>query len=97
MDRRTIVEHLFQAEEHLALAERQVTRQHELIAQLERDGDDSAAGRALLAQFGEIVKVLLADRDRMAKELKAVRRKDHRQAQRPIRARSRGRFTLDRR
>ena len=69
VDRKHLQEHLAQAERHVAQGEQHVARQEELVRELERDGHDTAAARKLLAQFGEMLALHRADRDRILKEL----------------------------
>lgn len=61
--------HLAQAEEHVATGYRNIARQRGLIAELERDGHDTAKARALLSQFEELHALQLDDRDRILREL----------------------------
>jgi hypothetical protein len=61
--------HLAEAEEHIAVGEKNLARQRELIAKLERDKHDTAQARALLDQFEELQSMHLADRERILREL----------------------------
>jgi hypothetical protein len=60
--------HLAQVEEHVALGDRHLSRQREIIARLARGGHDTAAAVALLKQFEEIQELHCAHRDRLIKE-----------------------------
>ena len=60
--------HLTQAEEHIATGQKNIARQWELIAKLERNGHDSAQARAILDQFEELQAMHLADRERILRE-----------------------------
>ena len=75
MDRRKIVE------EHLALAERHVregmdriTRQQQVVRDLQQDGlmATAAQASALLLKFEESFALQIADRDRLSSELKQI-------------------------
>jgi len=69
MDREMLQKHLAQAEEHVALGEHHVSRQREVVAELERAGHDTAEARRLLAHFEQMQKMHLADRDRIRHEM----------------------------
>ena len=68
-DRAMLKRHLRQAEEHIATGEKNIARQWELIAKLERDNHDTAHARAILDQFEELQEMHLADRERILREL----------------------------
>jgi hypothetical protein len=68
MDRTMLEQHLPQAEGHITLGKGHIARQHEIIAELERDGHDTTEAKRLLAIFEE-TKMHLADRDRIRQEL----------------------------
>lgn len=61
--------HLAQAEEHIALGEHHIARQRELVAELERNGHDTAEARRLLTTFEEMQKMHAADQERIRHEL----------------------------
>jgi hypothetical protein len=65
MDREMLNEHLRQAEAQVARADRQVVKQRWTVARLERDGQDTTAARAVLAQLGQARKQHIAERDRL--------------------------------
>lgn len=69
MDRAALKEHLTQAERHIATGERNLSQQRALLRELERDGHDTSAARALLGSFEELQALHLADRDRLRAEL----------------------------
>jgi hypothetical protein len=73
MDRAMIEEHLRQAEEHIALGEQHIARQREILAELQRDGHDTAQAEELLATFEETQRMHIADRDRIQDELQSLR------------------------
>ena len=54
MDREMLKRHLALAEEHIATGEKNIARQRDLIAQLERDGHDTASARTFLRQFEQL-------------------------------------------
>jgi hypothetical protein len=58
------------AEEHVAKGERHVSRQRELIAELEQNGHHELAerARALVGLFEEVQAMHIADRDRLLKQ-----------------------------
>jgi hypothetical protein len=71
MDRATLQDRLAAAERHVAEAERHVAAQREFLAQLQREGHDTAQAKRLLEQFEEVLAIHIADRDRLRKELSA--------------------------
>jgi hypothetical protein len=78
MDKRQMmVDHLKQAQLHVALGEKPIARQYDIISELERDGNNSDADQAreLLATFEEMQEEHIAHRDRLERELRAVFRR----------------------
>jgi hypothetical protein len=71
LDPGMILDHLAFSLRQIAEGERIVARQHEIIASLERSGLDTSEAKAVLRQFEELLGMLLADRDRLRKELAA--------------------------
>src|SRR5262245_55861724 len=69
MDRGTLGDDLLRAEALVAHGDRRVAKQRRLVARLERDGQDSADARTLLAQLEERRNLHLAERDRLLREL----------------------------
>ena len=69
MDRALIEDHLAQAERHVSEGEGHIARQREIVATLEHDGHDTVAARATLAQFEDVQRLHVADRDRLRREL----------------------------
>lgn len=67
-----ILEHLNQAERHVAEGERHIAGQKKIIAELGNDGHDQKAAIALLGQFEETQALYIADRDRLRAELAAI-------------------------
>jgi hypothetical protein len=76
MDRAMTKQHLAQAEELVARGESRVADQRDRMAELERDGQDTAQAEQLLAQFEELQAMLILSRDRLRDDL-------HREAKRP--------------
>ena len=63
------MEHLSQAERHVAEGEMNVERQRILVENLAREGHDTERAEALLKQFEEIQALHIRDRERLLKEL----------------------------
>ena len=66
----TLDTRLLRAEVLVGKADRRVVDQRRLLARLERNGEDSSAARAQLAEFEEKRSKYLAERDRLALELR---------------------------
>jgi len=62
-------QHLALAERHIAEGEGTVTHQRRIVADLEREGHDSAKARALLHQFQQLLDLHVVDRDRIRQQL----------------------------
>jgi hypothetical protein len=62
-------EHLAQAERYIAKGERNIARQQQIIADLERSGRNAEAARNRLHVLQIARHLLIADRDRLRKEL----------------------------
>ena len=69
MDRAVTRERLDQSDYHVSLAERQLVRLHQIIAELGRDGHDVQPAMNLLHQFEQTLASYIANRDRIRKEL----------------------------
>jgi hypothetical protein len=69
MDREMLKRHLALAEEHIATGEKNIARQRDLIAQLERDGHDTASARTFLREFEQLQALHIAERERLLSEL----------------------------
>ena len=61
--------HLAQAERHVEEGERHVARQQQIVAAIERDGQDSQDARKQQRQFEAWVALHIEDRDQLRKEL----------------------------
>jgi PAS domain S-box-containing protein len=72
MDYTTILEHLSTARRHVWTGERNIARQRRVVAELERDDHFSLEAKRLLAQFEELQKLQIADRDRLEEELAEI-------------------------
>ena len=70
MDRTLLLQHLSQAEHHAAEGKRHLARQEELIAELDRDGLDTAEAFKVLAALRETQALHEQDVDRLRGELK---------------------------
>jgi hypothetical protein len=69
MDRQALKEHLEWAETRVAQADSRVVAQRKLVAKLERERGHTAAARMLLAELELSLKMRIADRDRLRREL----------------------------
>ncbi|PPQ34243.1 hypothetical protein [Rhodopila globiformis] len=72
MNREMLRQRLAQAGEHIVLGEHHIVRQQEIVAELERDGHDTAQARRILAIFKETQVVHIAVRDQLRRELDAL-------------------------
>ena len=54
MDREMVERHLAQAEAHIETGYKNIARQREVIAHMEREGQDTASARHTLTQFEEL-------------------------------------------
>jgi PAS domain S-box-containing protein len=72
MDHATILAHLSAARGHVRTGERNIARQRKLVAELEPDSHISPDAKRLLAQFEELQKLHIADRDRLEVELAEI-------------------------
>jgi hypothetical protein len=71
MDRTILSERLEQVEHHVANGVRCIASQRTVVADLERNGQDTRLARALLEQFQYTQLLHIADRDQLKKELEA--------------------------
>jgi hypothetical protein len=69
MDREMLKRHLAQTEEHIATGDKNIARQRDVIAQLERDGHDTASARSFLREFEQLQALHIAERERLLREL----------------------------
>jgi len=69
MDRATLEEYLALVERLIADVERDIVRQRDVVAELERAGHDSGAARMLLRHIEAWLELHVADRNRLRQEL----------------------------
>jgi len=69
MDRAMHVQHLEEAERHIAQGKRHIVEQEDRIANLARDGHDTTEARKLLDNFYATQMLHIQHRDRIRKEL----------------------------
>ncbi len=69
MDRATLEKDLAQADAHIAKGHERIALQHEIIAELDREGHDTVPARELLAAFENTEAMHVANRDRIAGKL----------------------------
>ena len=62
-------EYLAQAERHVQEGERDVSRQLQVVDNLERDGLDIGEARTLLLQFEKLLATCIADRNRLRQQV----------------------------
>ena len=60
------------ARRHIATGARNIDRQRELVALLERDGHGSQDAKRLLALFEELQKLHITGRDRLEKQIAEI-------------------------
>jgi propanediol utilization protein len=72
MDRKIVEDHLKQAEEHVALGERHIKRQREIVAELHGHGHNTEESRRLLQQFEEIQTLHVEGRDRLRRMIEEM-------------------------
>lgn len=70
MDKILLIQHLLEAEDHIAKGRRILERQRAVIANLEAEHWDTANARDLLGQLEECQALHVADRDRLMRELR---------------------------
>ena len=72
LPRSLLIEHLRQAREHVALGERHLARQREIVGEYERLGLDVASAAWLLSLFEELQVLHVAGRDRLEEQLASI-------------------------
>jgi hypothetical protein len=72
MSRQTLTRHLAQAEAAIALGQKNIARQHEIITELEQVEHDAVTAKALLIVFEATHALHIEDRDQIAAELAAL-------------------------
>ncbi len=71
MDRKIILEHLAQAERHIAEMERRIVQQKTLFERLDAGGADAVTAKILLVEFEHSLALHRADRERLLGKLGA--------------------------
>jgi PAS domain S-box-containing protein len=71
-DRTAMLESFSMACRHVAMGERHIARQREILAELERGGHNSLDSKSLLACFEELQNMHIAHRDRLEKTLAEI-------------------------
>jgi len=71
-DRAALLERFSKARRHVATGERNIARQREIVAKLERGGHNSQEAKWLLASFEEIQNLHITHRDRLEKALAEI-------------------------
>jgi hypothetical protein len=69
MDREVILEHLAQAERHIAESDRRIAQQKVLVERLEGNGADAVTAKLLLAEFQYSLALHRADWERLQRKL----------------------------
>jgi hypothetical protein len=69
MDRQALKEHLEWVETRVAQADSRIAEQRKLVTKLEQQGGHTAEARRLLAELELSLKMRIADRDRLRREL----------------------------
>ena len=69
MDRTVLLRRWEQAESHIAVGERHIARQRQIIAMLEGNGLDARHARSSLTLFEEMQVLHIANRDRLVEAL----------------------------
>ena len=69
MDKAMIMDHLALAERHVAQGRRHIAHQKQIIIDLNNAGHDTAVAQSLLIDFEDVLRMHIADRDRLKKEL----------------------------
>lgn len=67
-----LMQHLNQADSHIAQSDRHITRQREIVAELQRHGHDAHSAIDLLKLFEQTHETHLAGRERLWDELSAA-------------------------
>ena len=69
MERGTLENDLSRAEAHVANGQKRIAQQHEIIAELDREGQDTAPAKDMLASFERTQAMHVANRDQIASRL----------------------------
>ena len=74
MDRQAEVERLGQADQHIATAERRITKQRLLVEELRADGHDTKVAEEMLRGFQENLQTLREHREIIIKTIEQIDR-----------------------
>jgi hypothetical protein len=66
-----ITEDIVQAERQVALCERNLDNQRQMLAELKGGGHDTAGAVYLIREFEDLLRLHIRDRDRLRKELRS--------------------------
>ncbi|MGX1164257.1 hypothetical protein AB7M16_000523 [Bradyrhizobium sp. USDA 372] len=69
MDREILQQHLALAQRHASMGEKHIARQESLIAELDRDGHDTAEARKILATLRDTQRLHEQDVERLLTQL----------------------------
>ena len=69
MHRNMLIDHLAQAERHIAQGKMHVDRQRQIVEDLVRDSKDAGRSRKLLELFEDTLETHIEERDRLLTEL----------------------------
>ena len=69
MHRKMLIDHLAQAERHIAEGKVHVARERQIVEDLGRDSKDAGRSRKLLEQFEDTLETHIEERDRLLTEL----------------------------
>jgi hypothetical protein len=69
MERATLENDLSRAEAHVANGQKRIAQQHQIIAELDREGHDTAPAKDMLTTFERTQAMHVANRDRIAGKL----------------------------
>ena len=68
MERATLENDLSRAEAHVVNGQKRIAKQHEIIAELDREGQDTAPAKDMLASFERTQAMHVANRDRFRRQ-----------------------------
>lgn len=69
MDREILKQHLALAQRHASMGEKHIARQESLVAELDRDGHDTAEARKILATLRDTQRLHEQDVERLLTQL----------------------------
>jgi hypothetical protein len=68
MNRKTLIQHLALAQDHVEAGPRHIAKQQEIFKRLEKGGHDATGAKRLLAQFDQVQVTRIIDCNRLTKE-----------------------------